>query len=150
MVMGDELELDTDAVLSAVREFSTVNQQEKALASRKKDLRDRLALLVEMEGETDDKGNLVLGLPEICGDILALQLQRRSTRLLDADLAEDILKRRIVDGQPLWDRCVEWVAVLDEGKVMAEYYAGHLTEAEVDEMYPEKESFAFVPIRTRK
>jgi hypothetical protein len=37
------------------------------------------------------------------------------------------------------------VEVLDESKVFAALYAGKLTEAEVEEMFPENVTYALVP-----
>lgn len=137
-----------DVVLTTVREFSTIDQQEKALAKRKKELRDRLAALVELEGVPDEKGHLLFPLPVECGDILSLQMQRKVSRSLDGERAEEMLKGiPTEDGQTLWDRCVEYVAMLDEDKVMAAHYDGLLSEEQVDELYPESVSFAFSPIR---
>lgn len=151
----EDLDLDMQAVVQAATEFSLLDRQEKALAKRKKELRDRLYGLVEIEGQEDEKGNLLLPLPSLCGDIQALQLQRRVSRPLNAELAEEILKSIVMSEDSgeetyLWDDCVEWVAVLDESKVMAAHYDGLLTEEQVDQMFPEVESFAFSPVRVGK
>lgn len=146
----EDLELDVDSVVQQATEFSLIDQQINNLTQRKKELRDRLYGLVDLEGTPDDRGNLLFALPDICGDIQALQLQRRVSRPLDGDVAEEILKSIEVEDHTLWDDCIELVAVLDDQKIMAAHYDGLLTEDQVDAMFPEVESFAFSPIRVAK
>lgn len=142
---GGSSVLDWAAVMQAAREFSQADVQEKLLARRKKELRDRLYALVEREGERDDKGNLLLPLPEAAGDILTLQIQRRVSNPFQGEVAEEILRER-----GIWHDCVTLVPVLDEDKVLAARYDGLLSDEDIEAMYPEVESFAFTPVRSKK
>lgn len=133
-----------DLVLRDATEFSMIDQQIKTLTTRKQQLRDALYGLVEISGEEDDKGNLVYPLPAVCGNIKSLQLQRRVSRGLDSDKAEETLREL-----GLWDECIEMVPVLNEDKIMAAHYMGKISEEQIDMMYPENESFAFTPVRVK-
>lgn len=148
-VLGD---IDWAAVSQAVRQFRTIQDQEKVLKRAREDLRDQLDALVRLSGLEDDKGHLLLDLPEPVQGIRALCVQRRVSRPLDPEKAEQILKSitTSADGSTLWDDCIEWVAVLDEDKVMAARYDGLLNDAQIDEMYPKSVSEAFVPIKVGK
>lgn len=143
-ITSDDLELDWSAISAAVREFSTIDAQVKGFSKRTTELKSRLKSIVELEGEPDEKGNLLLPLPQQCGDIVTLQLQRKVSNPINSEVAEGILKEA-----GMWDECVEMIPVLDEAKVMAAYYEDKLTESQVDEMFPVVESFAFVPIRNK-
>jgi hypothetical protein len=148
---AEPAELDIPSVLAAVREFSVIDGQQKVLAKRATELKNRLRYLIEIEGQEDDKGNLLWPLPETCGDITALQLQCRVSRPFMGEVAEEILRSiPTSEGRTLYDDCVEYVPVLDESKVMAAFYENQITEAQIDTMYPENTTYAFVPIRVKQ
>jgi hypothetical protein len=141
-----DLSLDLSTVLQKVRELAVIKQQAKTLSAREKELKELLTGLVELAGVPDEKGHLVFELPESILGIGKLVRQRRVSRPLDAEVAEEILRSIDTDaefGRTLWNDCVEMVAVLVEDKVMAAHYDGLLTEEQVDSMFPLVESWAF-------
>lgn len=148
--MSDEdsdLSLDLAAVKQRVSELAVLERQIKALGTRQKEVKDLLRALVEIEGESDEKGHQVFDLGEQVEGIGALIRQRRVSRSLDGDAARQILESIVTDedfGRTLWNDCVEMVPVLDEDKVMAAFYDGVLTEEQIDEMYTINETWAFV------
>ena len=72
------------------------------------------------------------------GDI-SIQRQRRVSRSLDADAAEEILANAGV-----LDDCYKTVRVIDEDAVMQALYSETLTEADVDAIFPSKVTWALV------
>lgn len=142
-------ELDWGAVALAVRQYASIQAQEKVLAPRKKELRDRLLALAKAEGVPDDKGHLRFMFPEPVEGIAGLKVENRVSRTLDEEKAEEVLKSIVVDvdGVTLWDECIEYVPQLDEDAVMAAHYNGVISQEQIDEMYPISITEAFVPVK---
>jgi hypothetical protein len=134
----NDLQFDIDAVAAKAREFSQARSQEKVIKSYKETLRDALLTIVELEGEEDADGNVVLELPEQVLDIARLVKQRKTSNGLNGQVAEEILREA-----GLWEQCTETVHVLDEDKVMAAHFNGDLTEEQVDLMFPTVVTYAF-------
>ena len=146
----EDVTLDLPTVLQKVRELATVRRQMKVLTSAEKDLKGLLNALVEREGFVDEKGHQVFQLPESIDGIGSLVRQRRVSLNLDQDAAREMLESIVTDedfGRTLWNDCVEYVAVLDEDKIMAAHAEGLLTDEQIDSMYTVSESYAFVPAK---
>jgi hypothetical protein len=104
-----------------------------------KDLKQEIFEHVEERGEQDDKGNIVLELPEEIEGFVAITKQRRVSRKIDEDVAFDIIEEK-----GLRDKLVKIVEVIDEDALMAALYNDELTEEEIDEMYPQSVVWALV------
>lgn len=141
----DVLELNWAAVNDAVRQFTITSEQETLIKTRKQELRDRLFALVEISGEEDDKGHLRLELPDPVNEVRALKIERRVSNYLDAEKAEEVLTEA-----GIWDDCTTQVTVLDEDKIMAARYEGKLTDEQIDAMYPQSVTEAFVVDKPRR
>lgn len=135
-------EFDPASVLPTVREYSGVRAQGELIKAREQELKRRLSSIVEDHGEEDEKGHLWLTLPESAGGYVSLQRQRRVSTSLDEEKTE-----RILAGAGLTERCYRMEPVLDQDEVMAALYEGLLTEAQVDEMFPQRITYAFVPVK---
>lgn len=133
---------DSTSVLAIVREYSGVRQQGDLIKAREAELKKRLSSIVEEFGEADEKGHLWLPLAESTGGYVSLQRQRRVSRTLDGEKAA-----RILAGAGISDKCYRMEPVLDQDAVMAALYEGELTDDQIDEMWPQKISYAFVPVR---
>ena len=55
------------------------------------------------------------------------------------DVAEDILTKKGIK-----EACIKMMPILDESAIMAAFYEGHLTEQDIDTMFPSKVSYAFI------
>lgn len=133
---------DPASILSLVREYSGTRSQGELIRARETELKKRLSTIVEEHGEEDEKGHLWLELPEATGGYQSLKRERRVHTGLDEDKAE-----RILAAAGLTERCYRMEPVLDQDEIMAALYEGLLTEAQIDEMYPQKISYAFVPVK---
>ena len=96
-------------------------------------------LKVVIKGEEDDKGNIVLELPEEVDGYSAIIKQRRVSRKIDEDKAEEVITARGME-----ETLYKTIRVVDEDALMAALYNDELTEAEIDEMYPQSITWALV------
>jgi hypothetical protein len=107
------------------------------MEARQKELRDLLFSKIEEEGYEDEKGNVILDLPQSVEGIRCLQKTARITPYLDDTVAE-----RIIEEKGIGDDVYKMVRVIDEGALMSQLYEGKLTEDEIDEMFPKKTIWA--------
>jgi hypothetical protein len=121
-----------------VRQYIRLKDEIGVLTTRQTELKKRLLTSLD-EVEPDDRGHRVLDLEdETIGDV-RLTKQRRVSKTLDMSIAEDVLKKK-----KIYDQCIKMIPTLDEAAIMAAFYEGHLTEDDIDSMFPAKESFAFL------
>ena len=123
-----------------VVEFISLRSRIDDMSKQRDSIKADLAELVDTVGEPDEKGNLWLRLPHEVDGYTALQRQRKVSQSLDEGAAENILKAK-----GIYDRCFVMRPILKEDEVMACLYEGLLTEEEIDEMFPKKVSYAFIP-----
>ena len=69
-----------------------------------------------------------------------MKRERRVSRSVDEESAERILRE-----EGLYERCYDTVPVLNQDEVMACLIEDLLTDEQVEEMFPSKVSWAFVP-----
>ena len=122
---------DPDDLNTQVREYLKVKQTLDAMTTRQKELRDKLFAKLDEEGYEDDKGNVQLELDSEIDGVLRIEKQRRVTRKLDELKADEIIA-----ANQLEDTLYKVVRVVDEEALMAAYYEGKISEAELDEMFP--------------
>ena len=122
--------------LVALKDFITSSTAEKAT------LQSDLTAVIEAEGIPDEKGHIHYELPEEIGGVGSLQLQRRVSQKLDADVAEKILKAKGLD-----KRCYTLVPVINESEIMACLFEDLLTEEEIDSMFVNNVSYAFLTVK---
>jgi hypothetical protein len=130
-------------VISKFREFIGYKKQIDQLTKYQNDIKAELNDYVQENGEEDDKGHLWVYLPEDVDGYSGMQRQRRVSQSLDMDAAIVILSKK-----GLAERCIKSIPTVDEDEVMSALYNGDLTEADVDEMFPKKITWAFVPSKS--
>ena len=135
----EERVIDKDDGLSQTQEYAFLKKQTEYLEKQIKDLREKLFDKIEENGEPDDKGNIVFELPQEVDDFVAITKQRRVTRKINEDVA-----MQIIEDKNLRDKLVKTIEVIDEDALMAALYSDELTEAEIDEMYPQTIVWALV------
>lgn len=128
-----------DSVESQVREYKYLKDQIDVLSKRQKEIRNDIMTLIENTGFEDDQGHWWVEFDDEIDGVGALQRQRRVSRSLDEDRAEEVLTE-----VGLWESCTELKRVVDEDKVMQALYEETLSENEVDEIYPPKITWALV------
>lgn len=120
-----------DDTQSQIREYIKLAQAIDSLEERKKDLRTKLFELLDAEGEEDEKGNVLYQFDSPIEGVTRLEKQRRATRKLDDEKAEEI-----IESAGISDDVYKMVRVIDEDALMAAYYEGKVTEDQIDEMFP--------------
>ena len=138
-VSEQEQRMEQDELIAQAKEYAYGKKQIEIIEKRQKELREQLFVYIEERGETDDKGNIILELPNDLEDVVAITKQRRVTRKIDEDVAFDI-----IDEKGLRDKLIKIVEIIDEDALMAALYSDELTEEEIDEMYPQSVVWALV------
>lgn len=126
---------DIKSLTNEAKQYIALKEQIKFLTERQTEIKTRLKEAVQLNGEVDGRGHIVLELDE---DI-KITNQRKESRSLNEEFAVDLLKER-----GIYNDCIKTVEVLQEDAIMAAVYKGQLTESEVDEMFPTKVSYAFL------
>jgi hypothetical protein len=129
---------ETDLIARA-KKYSFLKSQLDYLEKEQKALRAELFEVLDLEGEEDDKGNIIIELPEEVDGYTAITKQRRVSRKIDETRAEEIITEKGME-----DTLYKMVRVVDEDALMAALYNDELTEIEVDEMYPSSITWALV------
>jgi len=128
-----------DPLVKDAREYSFLKQQIDFLEKQQKEVRERLFATLDEVGELDDKGNVIVELPEEVNGFGAVVKQRRVSRKIDELVADEIITEKGMEEQ-----LYKTIRVVDEDALMAALYNDELTEAEIDLMYPQKIVWALV------
>jgi hypothetical protein len=130
---------EEDPLIKDAREYSFLKQQIEFLEKQQKEVRERLFTQLDELGEVDDKGNVIIELPEEVNGFGAVVKQRRVSRKIDELVADEIITEKGMEEQ-----LYKTIRVVDEDALMAALYNDELTEAEIDLMYPQKIVWALV------
>jgi hypothetical protein len=130
---------DENDLIARTKKYAFLKSQLEYFEKEQKALREELFAVLDGEGEVDDKGNIMVQLPQEVDGFNSIIKQRRVTRKVDELKAEEI-----ITAHGLEDTLYKTVRVVDEDALMAALYEEVLTEEEVDEMYPPKVVWALV------
>jgi hypothetical protein len=133
---------DPDNLETQVREYARLKATLEMLESRQKELREALFTALDERGFEDDRGNLVLELPESVEGVARVEKQRRVSRKVNEAAAEEIIAEHSLE-----EDLYTTIRVIDQDAIMAALYEGKLSEDEVDRMYPPTVTWA---LRTLK
>jgi hypothetical protein len=128
---------DPDDFETQVREYVRLKATMKAMEARTKELHAKFMDKIELEGQEDSEGNIILDLPFDADGFTKLERQRRAARKLDETLAEAIIAETGLE-----EEVYEYVKTLSEEKLMAAYYEGKISEEQLDNMFPTKVTWA--------
>jgi len=123
--------LNPDSFEAKLREYIKLKSTETILKARADELRVALFEKLDLEGEEDSNGNLLIDFDEPIEGVVRLEKQRRSSRKVDEAVAETIIAQH-----QLTDELYETKLVLNEDALMAAFYEGKISEEELDEMFP--------------
>ena len=122
---------DPENFETKVREYVRTKQSIDAMDKRAKELRDVIMEAIDLQGDEDSNGNIILPLDSAIEGVVSLEKQRRASRKLDESLAESI-----IDAKGIGDNVYEIKRVINEEALMAAYYNEQITEEELDSMFP--------------
>lgn len=131
--------IDTTTLNDLVEQYTLLKERIDTLSATQTDVKKSLKGLIEEFGSEDDRGHIVIDLPQEVSGVRRVMQQRRVSKSLDEDTAEEILQEKGIA-----DRCIKLVPMLDEEEIMKAYYEGLLTEYDIDMMFPSKISYALV------
>lgn len=133
-----------DPVIPVFREWAALKAQVTEQTTRLNKLRDKVASAVEQRGYTDHKGSQYLDLPFPIpageSEFVRIKRERRVSVVADTDAAERITKSK---GEHIYRRAFPPVPTLDADELYVLLQEGQLTEAEMDEILVQKETYAF-------
>jgi hypothetical protein len=125
----EKIKLQDEKARKTLEAFIKLN-----ILANESELKKRLLESVESMGEVDGKGHVIL---EVDGT--KLTKQRKVSNPLNMDVAEQIIKEKGLE-----DTCIKMVPQIDSEAIMAAFYKKELTEEEIESMFPEKVSYAFL------
>lgn len=128
-----------DRFLQEVKQYLVIKENIDFFTKRQLEMKSRVVEQLKELGEEDSKGNLVIEIKDKETKINSVVHQKRVSKSLDMEKAEQILKAKGIK-----DRCIITVKTISEEEIMAAYFEGLITEAEIDEMFPSKVSYALI------
>lgn len=135
---------EPNSTVNLVREYLSSRRLRENAAQMESKYKAQLMNLLEQEGEEDDRGSSYISLgaevvdPRTDEPVAAIKRERRVSQSLDEDVAEEVLR-----DLGLYDRCTTTITVLDEDAILSLNFSGDLPDEAVQQMYSEKETFAF-------
>ena len=108
-------------------------------SKRQSEIKGRLTASIDEFGAEDERGHIILNVPMDADHETTIMKQKRVSKVLDAAAAEIILTKK-----GIYNTCIKMEPVLDEAAIMAAFYDGHLTEEDIDTMFPSKVTYAFL------
>ena len=130
---------DETSLIARTKKYAFLKSQLDYLEKEQKALRAELFEVLDGQGEIDDKGNVLLELPEEVDGFNSIIKQRRVTRKVNEVKAEEI-----ITAHGLEEALYKTIRVVDEDALMAAMWNDELTEEEVDNMYPQNVVWALV------
>lgn len=130
---------DKNNLINQTKQYAFIKSQLEYLEQQQKELREKLFSVLETEGQTDDKGNIVIELPKEVDGYLSIIKQKRVSRKVDELVADEIITAKGMEEQ-----LYKTIRVVDEDALMAALYNDELTEEEIDQMYPQKITWALI------
>lgn len=131
--------MDIKEFLEQVRQSVMLKDKIDQLNSLQSEVRSTLKDGVKELGEEDSRGHIVVEVDDDTTGIRKVMQQRKVSKSLDIEVAENILKEKNIH-----ERCVTMVPILNEDEIMAAFYEGLITEEDIDAMFPAKVSWALV------
>ena len=128
-----------DDLMSQAKQYAFTKQQLEYWEKQQKELKAKLFEKIDIDGEEDSSGNVVVELPEDIDGIVAVVKQRRVSRKINEARAEEIIAEHGLE-----ETLYKTIRVVDEDALMAALYNDDLTEEEVEEMYPANVVWALV------
>ena len=130
---------EQDDLVNQTKEYAFIKAQLEYLEKQQKELREKLFEVLDGSGEPDDKGNIILELPQEVDGYVSVVKQKRVSRKVDELVAEEIITEKGME-----DTLYKTIRVVDEDALMAALYNDELTEEEIDQMYPQKITWALI------
>lgn len=130
---------DTSDLLAQAKQYVFLKTQLDYLDKEQKALRTTVFEVIDANGEEDSKGSLVLDFPQEVNGYVSFTKQRRVSRKINEEKAEEIIQAKGLE-----DTLYKTIRVIDEDALMAALFGDTLTPEEVEEMYPQVITWALI------
>jgi hypothetical protein len=132
-------QVDLEPVRREVQQYVSLKDEIASMDTRLGVLKKRITTFVDELGEANEKGSIVLPINDETSGTAAVVKQRRVSKMFDESAANTLLNEK-----GLFEDCTKTIVTLDQDAVMAAYYDGKLTDADIEKMFPEKVVWALV------
>jgi hypothetical protein len=132
-------QVDLEPVRREVQQYVSLKDEIASMDTRLGVIKKRLTTYVDELGEANEKGSIVLPINDEMSGTTAVVKQRRVSKMFDESTANALLNEK-----GLFEECTKTIVTLDQDAVMAAYYDGKLTDADIEKMFPEKVVWALV------
>lgn len=126
---------------SMYREYVLLKKNIDDLTKRQDEIKKELISFVDANGDEDDKGHKWYNMPAYKGYV-GMQRQRRVSHKVNEHMAHQVLTEK-----GLAARCFELKPVLNQDEVMACLAEGLLTEEDIDSIFTQTVTPAFVLVK---
>ena len=126
-------------LVNQAKQYSFIKSQLDYLEKQQKELRAKLFEVLDEGGTVDDKGNIIVELPQEVDGYVSIIKQKRVSRKVDEMVAEEVIIEKGLE-----ESLYKTIRVIDEDALMAALYEDVLTEEEVDRMYPQSITWALI------
>jgi len=130
---------DADDFSAQAKNYAFIKRQLEYWEKQQKEAKEKLFEKLDVDGEPDSSGNIVIELSEDIDGIVAVVKQRRVSRKIDETRAFALIEKK-----GLRDTLIVTKEIVDEDALMAALYSDELTEEEIEEMYPQSVVWALV------
>jgi hypothetical protein len=127
-----------------IAHFAECDKTAKMFATEASKAKAKLMAIVEERGELTEEGHQYLVLDKPVGAITALKREKRKTRVLDEEATYTWLESKGWVAE-----CTEVVEVTEihEDKLYMLIFEQRATQEEIDALYTETSTFAFIPVK---
>lgn len=143
-VYEEEKPVPFDPIIPLFREWALLKPELDRLATRRNELRDKVARAVEERGYRDHKGSQYIDLPfpiDAGGVSYArIKRERRVAISPDIERAEEITRAR---GEGIYARVFPLRPAFDQDELYVLLQEGLISEADMDAIFVQHESYAF-------
>lgn len=122
-----------------VRQNALLTERVSELTKIQSELKNNIREGIKEHGVETDKGHIVVELNDEVTGIRNIMQQKKISKNLDMDVAEQLLKDK-----GLYDQCIIMVPQLNEDEIMNAYWQEQITEEDIDTMFPSKVVWALV------
>jgi acid stress-induced BolA-like protein IbaG/YrbA len=131
--------MELPEIIENVRQKVVLDERIKELTDIQNDIKKVIREGVAELGVENENGHIVVAINDEVSGVKNVMQQRKVSKSLDIEVAEDILKEKGIH-----EKCIKMIPVLDEDEIMSAYYEGTITEEDIDKMFPAKISWALV------
>jgi len=126
-------------IIENVRQKVVLDERIKELTSLQNDVKKLIREGISEHGVENSDGHIVVEINDEVSGVNNATLQRKVSKSLDIEVAEEILKARGIH-----EKCIKMVPVIDEEAISTAYFEGEITEEDFDKMFPAKIIWALI------